>query len=263
MPRRGSTKAELSFRFLLPEWKLADVRGNMASMTTPAHEHAELLSLAVHEFRTPVTVVVGYTKMLVKEQLGPLSERQRKVLLDVEQQCGRLSRLLKELSDLAELVNPDTPPLARDEIAIAGLLDEATRGLEPGEDGAPPVARSGAPERMTVEGDRRLLPSALAAVIRAVVREQGGSARVAVDVARQQHDGRSFAAIAVGREGAPVAVHNGRPDGRFNEYPGGIGLGLPIARRVIEQAGGRVWSTEQERRLGVVTILLPLKESLS
>ena len=33
----------------------------MAIMTTPAHEQAELLSLAVHEFRTPVTVVAGTT----------------------------------------------------------------------------------------------------------------------------------------------------------------------------------------------------------
>ena len=58
--------------------------GNGAVMTTREHEQAELLSLAVHEFRTPVTVVVGYTKMLVNEQLGPVSERQRKVLLDID-----------------------------------------------------------------------------------------------------------------------------------------------------------------------------------
>jgi signal transduction histidine kinase len=232
-------------------------------MTTSEHEHAELLSLAVHEFRTPVTVVVGYAKMLVNEQLGPVSERQRKVLLDIEQQCGRLSRLLKELSNLAELVNPDTPPLARDEISLSGLLDEATKGLDAGDGGAAPVTRTGQADRLTVEGDRRLLPSALGAVIRAVVREQGGAARVAVDVASQPYEERPFVAIAIGREGFLQGRHNGGPDARFNEYPGGIGLGLPIARRVIEQAGGRVWSTEQERRLGIVTILLPVKESLS
>jgi signal transduction histidine kinase len=254
---------EFVFRFLPTRWKPAVSPGNSAVMTTREHEQAELLSLAVHEFRTPVTVVVGYTKMLVNEQLGPVSERQRKVLLDIEQQCGRLSRLLKELSTLAELVNPDTPPPARDEISLSGLLDEATERLDVADDGAAPVARTGQPDRLTVEGDRRLLPSALAAVFRAVVREQGGAARVAVDVANQLYEDRPFVAIAVGREGILQGGNNGGPDARFNEYPGGIGLGLPIARRVIEQAGGRVWSTEQERRLGVVTILLPVKESLS
>ena len=62
---------------------------------------------------------------------------------------------------------------------------------------------------------------------------------------------------------APSTSQNGGPDARFNEYPGGIGLGLPIARRVIEQAGGRIWSSAEGRQLGVVTVLLPLKESLS
>jgi signal transduction histidine kinase len=231
-------------------------------MSTPAHEHADLLSLAVHEFRTPITVVAGYTKMLVKEQLGPISERQRKVLLDIEQQCGRLSNLLKELSDLAELVNPDAPPLVRDDLSVTALVEEATQGLVTGSDGGP-VSRTGGPERLTVQGDRKRLPAAIAAVIRAVVREQGGTARVAVDVDTRQHDGRPFAAIAVGREGALDASRHTGPRARFNEYPGGVGLGLPIARRVIEQAGGQVWSTEQDRRLGVVTVLLPLKESHS
>jgi len=234
----------------------------MAVMTTRAREQSELLSLAVHEFRTPVTVVAGYTKMLVKEQLGPLSERQLKVLADVEQQCGRLSKLLKELSDLAELVNPDSPAPVPADIPVASLLDDATRGIESGEDDSP-VCRSGPEDGLTVEGDRKRLPAALGAVIRAVVREQGGTARVSVDVASRQHNGRSFAAIAVGREGSLASVHTGAPGARFNEYPGGIGLGLPIARRVIEQCGGQVWSSEHDRRLGVVTVLLPLKESRS
>jgi signal transduction histidine kinase len=235
----------------------------MGGMTTPAHEQSELLSLAVHEFRTPVTVVTGYTNMLIKEQLGPVSERQRKVLIDVEQQCARLSRLLKEMSELAELVNPDASPLARDEIAVTTLLDEATSGLEAAENDGAPLARTGLPERLIVEGDRRRLPVALGSLIRAVIREQGGTADVAINVATRQNEGRPFAAIKVGHEGALGAVQNGGSSARFNEYPGGIGLGLPIARRVIEQAGGRVWSSADGRKLGVVTVLLPLKESLS
>jgi signal transduction histidine kinase len=221
-------------------------------------EHSELLSLAVHEFRTPVTVLAGWTKMLVNEQLGPVSERQKKALVEVQQQCGRLSVLLKELAELAELVDPEHQPLTRDEIPVAALLNEATARLDAGAG----VAQTGKPEGLTVQGDRRRLPTALGALIRAVVREQGGASDVAVDVATRQQDGNRFAAIAVGRAGT-LQSKNGGPDARFNEYPGGIGLGLPIARRVIEQAGGRIWSSAEGKQLGVVTVLLPLKEFLS
>jgi len=232
--------------------------GSMTSMSS--HEHSELLSLAVHEFRTPVTVLAGWTKMLVNEQLGEVSEKQRNALIEVQQQCGRLSVLLKELAELAELIGPDRQALTRDEIPVAALISEATGRLEPEGGGA--VAQRGTPEGLTVRGDRKRLASALGALIKAVVREQGGATDVAVDVATRQHEGSSFAAIAVGRVGA-VESQNGGPDTRFNEYPGGIGLGLPIARRVIEQAGGRIWSSAEGKQLGVVTVLLPLKESLS
>jgi signal transduction histidine kinase len=230
-------------------------------MISPAHEHSELLSLAVHEFRTPLTVVAGYAKMLTKEQLGPLSDGQRKALHEVEQQCVRLSRLLQEMSALADLVDPDAPPMPQEEIVLTALLDDATASDVAAGDGAGvAVVQATGAGPLTILGDRKRLASALASVIRAVVREQGGLGRVVVAAGAQQHDGRPVAALAIGREGAIDIAHSGGPDARFNEYPGGIGLGLPIARRVIERAGGRVWSSSEGRQLGVVTVLLPLKE---
>ena len=37
----------------------------------------KILSLSVHEFRTPMTVVAGYIRMLLKDRAGPLSDQQR------------------------------------------------------------------------------------------------------------------------------------------------------------------------------------------
>jgi signal transduction histidine kinase len=201
--------------------------------------------------------------MLMNEQLGPLSDRQRQVLGEVELQCKRLSSLLYEMSALADLADPTTGPRAQDEIAIPALLEEVTRGLAGGENGPVAIVEASDAHPLTVCGDRKGLTSALASLIKAVVREQGGAARVRVGAGPQQHNGRAVAAIAIGREDAVDTAHDGGPDARFNEYPGGIGLGLPIARRVIEQAGGRIWSSAEGRHLGVVTVLLPLKESRS
>ena len=54
----------------------------------------KLLSLTVHEFRTPVTVVAGYLRMLLKERAGPLPEEQRRLLEEASKSCARLSALL-------------------------------------------------------------------------------------------------------------------------------------------------------------------------
>jgi signal transduction histidine kinase len=63
----------------------------------------KVLSLAVHEFRTPLTVVAGYIRMLLKERAGPVPDQQRRLLEEAEKSCGRLSALLAEVSDLSGL----------------------------------------------------------------------------------------------------------------------------------------------------------------
>ena len=64
---------------------------------------SKLLSLAVHEFRTPITVVAGYIRMLLKDRAGPITEQQRKLLEEAEKSCGRLAALVAEMSDLSNL----------------------------------------------------------------------------------------------------------------------------------------------------------------
>src|SRR5712692_1763449 len=63
----------------------------------------QLLSLAVHEFRTPASVVGGYLRMLQRDSDPPLSERQRRMIDEAEKSCARLVAIVAELSDIGKL----------------------------------------------------------------------------------------------------------------------------------------------------------------
>src|SRR4051812_43783678 len=63
----------------------------------------KVLSLAVHEFRTPLTVVSGYIRMLLKDRAGAVTDQQRRLLEEAEKSCGRLSALVAEVSELSNL----------------------------------------------------------------------------------------------------------------------------------------------------------------
>src|SRR3954462_12371978 len=80
-----------------------------------------VMSLAVHELRTPVTVVGGYLRMLLRVQAGPLTDKQRKMLEEAERSCGRLGALVNEMSEFGKLESGDVA-LARQEIDVAALL---------------------------------------------------------------------------------------------------------------------------------------------
>src|SRR5215471_12117592 len=63
----------------------------------------KILSLSVHEFRTPMTVVAGYIRMLLKDRAGALTDQQRRLLEEAEKSCGRLTALIAEVSELSAL----------------------------------------------------------------------------------------------------------------------------------------------------------------
>ena len=65
-------------------------------------QYPELLSLAVHEFRTPASVVGGYLRMLQRDSES-FTDRQRKMIDEAEKSCARLVALIAELSDVSKL----------------------------------------------------------------------------------------------------------------------------------------------------------------
>lgn len=61
------------------------------------------ISLATHELKTPITVIKGYHRILLDERLGQLSSQQREILLESEQNCARLNRIVNSLLDLSRM----------------------------------------------------------------------------------------------------------------------------------------------------------------
>src|SRR5258707_15735874 len=90
----------------------------------------KVLSLAVHELRTPMTVVAGYIRMLLKDRAGPLTDPQRKLLEEAEKSCARLTALLTEVSDLSNLEG-GTAPFNRQAADLNRSLREAVEHLPP------------------------------------------------------------------------------------------------------------------------------------
>ena len=75
----------------------------MTDAATPAPRKDPLLRLGVHEFRTPVTVIAGYLRMLMTDRAGALTDIQRKMLGEMEKSTARLAGLIAEMNDLSVL----------------------------------------------------------------------------------------------------------------------------------------------------------------
>jgi signal transduction histidine kinase len=205
-------------------------------------DYPQLLSLAVHEFRTPVSVVGGYLRMLHRDTEEPLTPRQRKLVEEAEKSCDRLVALIAEMSELGKL-DAGLIVLAREPIDLISMLNDLAEHVQEGRDRDVQFVLRSDVAAAPIAGDAVRLRSAFEAVFRAVLREKAGPATVAADCRRAAIDGRDCGVVVVA-DTTTVQEAYERPRGVFNEQRGGLGLALPLARRVFEGHGGQIWSPQ-------------------
>jgi signal transduction histidine kinase len=174
--------------------------------------------------------------MLQHDADSALSDRQRKMIDEAEKSCSRIVALLGEMSELARL-EAGTAALGRVPFDLFAALTDVAAGVVESKDRGVDIELRGASTGAPISGDAARMKEAFAALFRAVLREQPGSCTVVVD--RRVEAGR--AAVAIANQNEIERVWATPPD-TFNEHRGGLGLALPIARRVVEHAGGRVSS---------------------
>jgi signal transduction histidine kinase len=222
-----------------------------------AADLARLATLVAHEMRTPLSVVSGYMKMLAGERQGPLTEAQRRSVAGADRACQQLIALAADMSWLGRIgrgeVSPNPTP-----VALNSLLAELAAAHTP-IDEHPVYVESGAgtaadAATLTIEADavnlRRVLTSLLAAVVRGAPDE--ATVRL---LARRGNSGAVAVAVA------PIALIDellaADPEtlDAVDEATGGLGVGLPLARRLLALEGGAIRARATPQGLGILVTL--------
>lgn len=89
-----------------------------------------ILDTISHEFRTPITAVLGYAELFREESLGPVSADQTEALESIERNTYRLLKLVDDLLDLARL-EAGNLELTPSPVNIELCLQEVLAALRP------------------------------------------------------------------------------------------------------------------------------------
>jgi signal transduction histidine kinase len=227
--------------------------------------YARLLSIAVHDFRTPASVVGGYLRMLQRDAEQPLGERHRKMVELAEQSCARLVALINELSEVSKL-DAGTAVIQRETFDLFQLVRDVAAGVHEAEDREVHLNVRGDAAGARTTGDPARIQAAFHTFFVAILREQPAQTTVVAECRR----GPEGSAIVVVARDADVQRSYDAAAAPFDEKRGGIGLALAIACRVIARHGGRVWSPDlaAESSAGsagrsALLVSIPVSEQLS
>jgi len=191
---------------------------------------------ASHELRTPLTAIRGQLEVLARQQ-RPDPEEVRRVERLALTETARIERLVDDMLVLARL--DEDARLRPEPIPLPGFFEQLAGG-------SPDAVELGELPGGTLRGD----PEALTRVLRNLVanarRHAGPDGRVALSAAahgsrltiRVDDDGPGIAPAE--RERVFDRFH--RSEAARDRRSGGAGLGLAIAREIVELHGGRIWA---------------------
>lgn len=207
---------------------------------------SEFIAAVSHELRTPLTSMNMSIDILLRNVLGPTNERQQDLLVSTKEDCARLIMLVNDLLKLSKL-ETGAEPLQFAEVSIYPLAQAAAQSFSiPASEYDITLVNEISPDVPIVNADAERLTWVFTNLISNALRftPQGGTIRLSSEIRgadllclvsdtgigiSSEHLDRIFDAF--------VQIN---PDGV--SASGSVGLGLSIAKRIVEAHGGRIWA---------------------
>jgi signal transduction histidine kinase/ligand-binding sensor domain-containing protein/CheY-like chemotaxis protein/AraC-like DNA-binding protein len=221
-----------------------------------------------HEFRTPLTLILGPLRSLLDGRYGPLHPSAREQGRLMERNAQRLLRLINQVLDLAS-IEAGALTLDRRPHDIVAFTRSATLAFAPLADRRGIDLRFRAPTQpLTLAFDADQLEKALLNLLSNALKftDPGGSVEVDVAVEAPDNGDGGAVEIAVRDTGVGIAADElPHVFGRFYQADSsatrryeGTGIGLPLARELVELHGGDITVESTPGRGSTFTVRLPL-----
>jgi signal transduction histidine kinase len=244
-----------------------------------ARSKSDFIAIAAHELKTPLTLIEGYVNMLSSEFPAEQYGHVAVMLAGISNGTARLRDIISNMIDVS-MIDLDLLSLHFQPVWIGQLVEAAVEGAERTaadrqlaiaitdfDDGGEPLL--GDPERLyqafgnVVQNAIKYTPDGGQVTIRArripgFVDVQVSDTGIGIDPENLERIFDKFSPVG------DTALHS---TGRTKFKGGGVGLGLAIARGIVEAHGGTIWAEsagcdEQTCPGSTFHIMIPTRVSL-
>jgi signal transduction histidine kinase len=235
---------------------------------------SSFLANVSHELRTPMTAITGYTDLLLDQVDGPINDEQEKSLKKVATHSRQLIQLINNILDVSKMESGEKIQLQPKEIDLTLLVESVVATFKP-------IIKQKS-LNLTVNmyenlshiyaDDDRIQQVMINLLSNAVKFTDKGSITIDVNPSTKwiiQGEKPLFAEICITDTGIGIKEEDiniifdkfTQVDSFLNRQYEGTGLGLNIAKKMVEIHGGEIWVTSKYGEGSTFCFTIPLKKS--
>lgn len=207
---------------------------------------SEFVSIASHQLRTPMTGIMGYLSMMTSGDFGKIAPEHKKILFDLLSESQRMIRLINQFLNVSK-IEAGKFTYAQNPVQLETLIEREVKEVAKAakDKGLKLVMKI--PKKklpiVTADGDK-LEDVILNLVDNAIKYTAQGTIAVGVEqLGDQVHFYVKDSGIGIKKEDAGELFNKFvRGTGIAQIHPDGSGLGLFIAKSIIDAHGGRIWA---------------------
>lgn len=236
----------------------------------------EFVQNVSHELRTPLTFLRGYLDLLQEQLLGPLTAEQTDAITTMSDRTEGIIRLVNDILSLQQASAEET---LREPVNLTALARSCIEAVEVSTRRQASSQRSHTLRLLAgddvppVYGDRRRLAQVIDNLLGNAIKFSPNGGTITVELTSgMERFGPNGATpqpavtLSVCDEG--IGIPNSeleqiwqrfyQVDGSSTRRFGGMGLGLAIARGIVEAHGGKIWAESTEGRGSAFHMVLPI-----
>ncbi len=230
------------------------------------HIKNELLAFASHDIRNYLNIIIGYTGLIKKGVAGDLPTKESSILHGIAKNCTLTVNLLSNLMDVS-VVDTDKVSLHTEKVEDfnAFLQHCYETNLVIAESKSINLSLNLANQLPSVNVDADRLSQAMNNLIMNAIKFSPANTAITVDASKEDDQ----ITISVKDEGPGISKDNlkkifgkyARIRSSTTKKEKGTGLGLHIAKIIVEAHGGQIWAESEEGEGSRFSFTLPISSS--
>ncbi len=224
---------------------------------------SEFIANMSHELRTPLNTVIGFSKLLREHQHRRLQDHEITEYANlIHDAAGHLLSVINDILDISK-IQSGKYTLDNRELNLGEVVESTLAGFRPSADEAGVRLEYRIdPAIQPIRGDSVKMRQIITNIVGNALKFTHEGGRVMVEAARMTTGGAALVVrdtgIGMSQEEITIAMMPfGQVDGTHSRWREGTGLGLPIAKALIELHGGRLEIRSQKSKGTEVAVILP------